>query len=113
MQTVVDIFPLGLEALLWGGFRGELWLLPGAEPTQVRVAEGVQWGPNIPSLWDLAGVLLYPRSRCMVKGVQCVLLDLHSRSMAVLPWRQHGEHCDVGPRHPPRPMAVVPWRQRT
>ncbi len=34
-QLVVDAFPLGAEALLWGGFRGELWLEPGKEASQV------------------------------------------------------------------------------
>ncbi|KAL4444976.1 hypothetical protein ABPG77_004026 [Micractinium sp. CCAP 211/92] len=33
-QLVVDAFPLGAEALLWGGFRGELWLEPGKEASQ-------------------------------------------------------------------------------
>ncbi|KAL4447993.1 hypothetical protein ABPG75_005212 [Micractinium tetrahymenae] len=33
-QLVVDAFPLGVEALLWGGFRGELWLEPGKEASQ-------------------------------------------------------------------------------
>jgi acyl-CoA reductase-like NAD-dependent aldehyde dehydrogenase len=36
-QVVVDAFPLGLEALLFGGFRGELWLEPGAPPAQGAV----------------------------------------------------------------------------
>lgn len=34
-QLVVDAFPLGVEALLWGGFRGELWLEPGKDASQV------------------------------------------------------------------------------
>ena len=33
-QYIADVFPAGLEALLFGGFRGEVWLLPGAEPSQ-------------------------------------------------------------------------------
>lgn len=33
-QYVVDVFPSGLEALLWGGFRGEVYIVPGKEPTQ-------------------------------------------------------------------------------
>ena len=34
-QLVVDAWPSGLEALLWGGFRGEVWLTPGSQATQV------------------------------------------------------------------------------
>ena len=33
-QWVADVFPLGLESLLFGGFRGEVWIEPGEEPTQ-------------------------------------------------------------------------------
>lgn len=36
-QAVVDTFPLGLEALLYGKFHGEIWILPGQEPTQGRL----------------------------------------------------------------------------
>lgn len=35
-QLVVDALPSGAEALLWGGFRGELWVQPGKEASQVR-----------------------------------------------------------------------------
>ena len=35
-QWVADVFPLGLEGILYGGFKGELWMEPGKEPTQVR-----------------------------------------------------------------------------
>ena len=34
-QVVADVFPAGMEALLYGGFRGEAWIQPGKEPTQV------------------------------------------------------------------------------
>ncbi|DBB03304.1 hypothetical protein WJX82_011741 [Trebouxia sp. C0006] len=33
-QWVADVFPLGLEGILYGGFKGELWMQPGKEPTQ-------------------------------------------------------------------------------
>lgn len=33
-QWVADVFPLGLEGILYGGFKGELWMKPGKEPTQ-------------------------------------------------------------------------------
>lgn len=33
-QAVADVFPLGLESLLFGGFRGEVWIQPGQEPSQ-------------------------------------------------------------------------------
>lgn len=33
-QWVADVFPLGLEAILFGGCKGEVWIQPGAEPTQ-------------------------------------------------------------------------------
>ena len=33
-QWVADVFPTGLEPLLFGGFTGELWMEPGTEPTQ-------------------------------------------------------------------------------
>ncbi|GAB4824152.1 hypothetical protein N2152v2_011198 [Parachlorella kessleri] len=36
-QYVVDAFPQGMEALLWGGFNGELWIQPGKEPTQGKL----------------------------------------------------------------------------
>ena len=35
-QWVADVFPLGLEGILYGGFKGELWMEPGKEPTQVQ-----------------------------------------------------------------------------
>lgn len=35
-QWVADVFPSGLESLLFGGFRGEIWIRPGSEPTQGR-----------------------------------------------------------------------------
>lgn len=34
-QWAADVFPLGLEGILYGGFKGELWMEPGKEPTQV------------------------------------------------------------------------------
>lgn len=33
-QWAADVFPLGLEGILYGGFKGELWMEPGKEPTQ-------------------------------------------------------------------------------
>jgi acyl-CoA reductase-like NAD-dependent aldehyde dehydrogenase len=33
-QWVVDVFPIGLESLLFAGIVGELWIEPGKEPTQ-------------------------------------------------------------------------------
>jgi hypothetical protein len=33
-QIVVEVFPSGLEALVWGGFRGEIWIQPGKPPSQ-------------------------------------------------------------------------------
>ena len=33
-QWIADVFPSGLECLLYGGMRGELWLEPGKEPHQ-------------------------------------------------------------------------------
>lgn len=43
-QLVVDAWPRGLEALLWGGFRGETWVQPGREATQVRASSGAVAG---------------------------------------------------------------------
>lgn len=33
-QYIADVFPMGLDSLLFGNMRGELWLLPGKDPTQ-------------------------------------------------------------------------------
>lgn len=33
-QWIADVFPSGLDALLFGGFEGQLWIKPGQEPTQ-------------------------------------------------------------------------------
>lgn len=33
-QVVVDVFPIGVENLLYGKFKGEAWIEPGKEPAQ-------------------------------------------------------------------------------
>ena len=38
-QWVADVFPLGLEGILYGGFKGELWMQPGKDPTQVHMRQ--------------------------------------------------------------------------
>jgi hypothetical protein len=45
-QLVADVFPCGLaNTLLWGGCRGEVWLEPGKEATQVTLqGSGVPHG---------------------------------------------------------------------
>lgn len=43
-QLVVDAWPSGIEALLWGGFRGEVWIEPGQEASQVRMLGAVGRG---------------------------------------------------------------------
>ena len=54
-QAVVDAWPSGMEALLWGGFRGELWLQPNKEPTQVCVCVcgggGGRWSGRVLRGW--------------------------------------------------------------
>jgi hypothetical protein len=35
-QLVADVFPLGLEALLFGGWHGQIWIEPGKPASQVR-----------------------------------------------------------------------------
>ncbi len=37
-QWVADVFPAKLEAMLYGGFRGEVWIQPGKQPTQVGMS---------------------------------------------------------------------------
>ncbi len=37
-QWIADIFPSGMvESLMWRGFKAEVWMEPGAEPTQGRL----------------------------------------------------------------------------
>eukprot|EP00884_Botryococcus_braunii_P012779 jgi/Botrbrau1/21501/Bobra.174_2s0009.2 len=50
-QYVVDVFPIGLEALFFGGVKGEVWIEPGELPTQGQIyrdkAEGKATNPGV------------------------------------------------------------------
>ena len=45
-QYVADVFPLGLEAMLFPGFKGHVWIQPGKAPMQhamqVRLAQDLE-----------------------------------------------------------------------
>jgi hypothetical protein len=81
---VLDVFPTGMEALLYGGFRGEAWIQPGKEATQVGCyAEGCRRGSArvylaaaIPSwLRPIRQAVTLPTEAWHASGLSCVCLQ--------------------------------------
>lgn len=78
-QLVVDAWPSGMEALLWGGFRGELWLQPGKEATQVGAGA---WGQAVQAVRVVARKVL---CSSQVQARRCTMQRLVMHSFSCMP----------------------------